>query len=102
MTYRVAADVQTPSVLQLVVIPLFMCCAASSLSAISGTNTTIAFGTVEAVGNAVLRLEVDEVELISGNWTKSGFTIPVCGAHARSTTSMLWAAHLPGSKRARQ
>ncbi|CAL5225822.1 g8601 [Coccomyxa viridis] len=50
---------------------------ASSLSAL---NSTITFGSVTAVGNAVLRLEVDEVELISGNWTKSGFSIPVCGS----------------------
>ena len=53
----------------------------------------IAFGTVEGIGNAVMRLEVDEVELISGNWTKTGFTIPVCGAHSRSINGALWAAH---------
>ena len=88
---------KSPCTLQLVIIPLLMCCApgaASSLSAISSTNTTIAFGTVEAVGNAVLRLEVDEVELISGNWTKSGFTIPVCGANSVPINSILWAMHL--------
>lgn len=71
-------------ILQIVVIPLSAICfasgAASSLSAINSTSTTIAFGTMEVFGNAVMRLAVDEVELISGNWTKSGFTIPVCGA----------------------
>ena len=41
----------------------------------------VTFGGLQAIGNAVMRLEVDEVELISGNWSNTGFTIPVCGAH---------------------
>lgn len=60
--------------------------AASSLSAINSTSTMVAFGGLQAIGNAVMRLEVDEVELISGNWSNSGFTIPVCGAHPARPT----------------
>lgn len=78
------------------VIPLTATCfapgAVSSLSANNNTSTMIAFGTLEAFGNAIMRLEVDEVELISGNWSKSGFTIPVCGAHSRPILNVLWAA----------
>ena len=39
----------------------------------------IKFGTVTATRNAVLRLEVEEVELLSGAWQTQGFQIPVCG-----------------------
>lgn len=45
----------------------------------------VTFGGLEAIGNAVMRLEVDEIELISGNWSNTGFTIPVCGTHPRTT-----------------
>ena len=61
--------------------------AASSLSPINSTSNMVTFGGLQAIGNAVMRLEVDEVELISGNWSNSGFTIPVCGAHPESTLS---------------
>ena len=68
--------------------------AVSSLTAINSTSTMVAFGGLQAIGNAVMRLEVDEVELISGNWSNTGFTIPVCGAHPGLTQS--W--HALGSR----
>ena len=57
-------------------------CAASSLRLIQNPKQQISFGSIVADGNAVLRLEVDEVELISGDWNKTGFSIPVCGEHS--------------------
>lgn len=52
----------------------------SNLHVVQNTSHLITFGSIVAQGNAVMRLEVDEVELISGTWNRSGFTIPVCGA----------------------
>lgn len=42
------------------------------------TSQLIKFGTVTATGNAVLRREIDEVEILSANWANN-FSIPVCG-----------------------
>lgn len=42
------------------------------------SSQLIKFGTVTATGNAVLRREIDEVEILSANWTND-FSIPVCG-----------------------
>ncbi|CAK0782928.1 hypothetical protein CVIRNUC_006123 [Coccomyxa viridis] len=53
----------------------------SSLRLIQNPKQQISFGSIVAAGNAVLRLEVDEVELISGDWNKTGFSIPVCGSN---------------------
>ncbi|EIE19267.1 carbonic anhydrase [Coccomyxa subellipsoidea C-169] len=50
----------------------------SSLGGIPG-NHLIRFGSVTATSNAVLRLEIDEVEVLSANWTTKDFLIPVCG-----------------------
>ena len=68
--------------------PADVCCALdteSSLSSINSTNAMVTFGTITAIGNAVMRLEVDEIELISGNWSRNEFTIPVCGAYTTLT-----------------
>ena len=56
-------------------------CAVSSLRLIQNPKQQISFGSIVAAGNAVLRLEVDEVELISGDWNRTGFSVPVCGEH---------------------
>lgn len=53
--------------------------AASSLHTMSNASQLITFGDIEATGNAVLRLEVDEIELVSGDWNLTGFSIPLCG-----------------------
>ncbi|CAL8468224.1 g7763 [Coccomyxa elongata] len=42
------------------------------------SNQLIKFGPVNATGNAVLRREIDEVEILSANWAND-FSIPVCG-----------------------
>ena len=63
-------------------------CAASSLRLIQNPKQQISFGSIVAAGNAVLRLEVDEVELISGDWNKTGFSIPVCGKHSTKAEPM--------------
>ena len=39
----------------------------------------VRFGTITASKNAVLRLEIEEVELLSESWLVQGFQIPVCG-----------------------
>ena len=44
---------------------------------------SITFGTATARNNAVLRLEVEEVELLSESWLVQGFKIPVCGEAPR-------------------
>ena len=57
----------------------FLACAASFVRPIQNTSHLVTFGTIAATGNAVMRLEIDEVELVSGNWNVTGLTIPVCG-----------------------
>lgn len=42
------------------------------------TSQLIKFGAVSATGNAVLRREIDEVEILSAKWANE-FSIPVCG-----------------------
>ena len=42
------------------------------------SNQLIKFGEVTATGNAVLRREIDEVEILSADW-ENDFSIPVCG-----------------------
>jgi len=64
--------------------------AASALRSIESSSQLISFGSIVASGNAVMRLEVDEVELISGDWNRTGFTIPVCGALTITTCTPLY------------
>lgn len=56
-----------------------LACAASFVRPIQNTSHLVTFGTIAATGNAVMRLEIDEVELVSGNWNVTGLAIPVCG-----------------------
>ena len=50
---------------------------------------SITFGTISARNNAVLRLEIEEVELLSESWLVQGFKIPVCGER-RPSTMLRW------------
>lgn len=53
-------------------------CADSTLQTLPAKHL-VRFGSITASKNAVLRLEVEEVELLSGAWLTQGFLIPVCG-----------------------
>lgn len=43
------------------------------------SNQLVQFGDVTASGNAVVRLEVQEVALFSSFWNVTGIHVPVCG-----------------------
>lgn len=43
------------------------------------SDQLVQFGHVSASGNAVVRLEVQEVALLSSFWNVTGFHVPVCG-----------------------
>ncbi|BDA43798.1 probable carbonic anhydrase [Coccomyxa sp. Obi] len=43
------------------------------------SDKLVQFGSVTASGNAVVRLEVQEVALFSSLWSATGFHVPVCG-----------------------
>ena len=55
------------------------CCAAGSALQPMPNTHTVKFGSITASGDAILRLEVEEVELLSAHWNTS-MQVPVCGA----------------------
>ncbi len=56
-----------------------MCCAIGSALQPVPSAHMVKFGSITASGNAILRLEIEEVELLSAHWNTT-MQVPVCGA----------------------